>query len=194
MTRALVLSMITLLSGCSCVTYRVVDLDVRAKFEDRRRFIVLATRLAEGDAFSDLPAAALALEARYRQSALPGQAPWIVQRIADAPEPLRASLLAARDELLDAGYEAATTAEGPGAPDLVVLVSVTTSSAGELTRVAVDVGGPIDDEFERVLVSIDANLDEGCDAPADELVREMTGALPGPGDEKDAEKLEREAR
>jgi len=193
-TRALLLSILLTLSGCSCWTYRVVDLDVRAKFDERRRFVVLATRLAEGDAFSDLPAAALALESRYRQRALPGQAPWGVQRIADAPEPLRACLLAAREELLDAGYEAATAAEGPGAPDLIVLVGLTTTTTGELTRVAVDVGGPVDDEFERVLVSIDAKIDEGCEVVAEDLVRKMVGALPGPGDEKDAEKLEREAR
>lgn len=194
MTRALLVSTILLLSGCSCVRYRVVDLDVRAKLDERRRFVVLATRLVEGDAFADLPAAALALEARYRPGAAPGQAPWVVRPIEQAPEPLRACLRAAREELLESGYWAATAAEGQDAPDLVVLVSLTTSAAGELTRAAVDVGGPIDDEFERVLVSIDATLDEGCDAVAEELVRELVGALPGPGDEKDAEQLEREAR
>lgn len=213
MIRALVVSLLALLSGCSCVSYRVIDVDARAKLEDRRRFVVLATTL-EGRAYTDLPAAVLPLEAHYRPGPrTPGEPPWWVLPLEEsAGTSVGPALRAAREELLALGYVPATSADGPGAPDLVVLVSVTrvptTPATGPaltrsnvpgtvprmITRVAVEVGGPLDGEFERALVSIDATPDEGCEVLAEDLVREMVGALPGPGDEKDAEKLEEKER
>jgi hypothetical protein len=202
-------SLLALLSGCSCVSYRVIDVDARAKLEDRRRFVVLATTL-EGRAYTDLPAAVLPLEAHYRPGPrTPGEPPWWVLPLEEAVgTSVGPALRAAREELLALGYVPATSADGPGAPDLVVLVSVTrvpaTPATGPalipravpraITRVAIEVGGPLDGEFERALVSIDATPDEGCEVVAEELVREMVGALPGPGDEKDAEQLEEKER
>ncbi|MCO5170471.1 MAG: hypothetical protein M9894_29395 [Planctomycetes bacterium] len=169
--RALALAPLLLLAGCGCVRYRALQVDTRARLEERRTATVLATRLVEGDAFADAPAAVLPLAEHYR----PGEGEWTVGRVEDAPEPLQAALRAARVALLERGYE---LARGDAAPDLVVLVSVTHDRRGDLRRVAVDVGGALDDRFERALVSLDAVLDEGCEREVDDLVRALLGALP----------------
>lgn len=168
-----------LLAGCSCVTYRVLELDSRAKVEERQRFAVLATRLVEGDGFAEPVAAGEALAEHYRPQA--GAGPWSVRPLADAPPELHDALAAARAVLQEKGYAPATAAEGAGAPDLVILVSVTRAGRdGALRRVSVDVGGPLDERFERSLASLDATLPEDgdCQATVVDLVRELVGALP----------------
>lgn len=168
------------LSGCSCARYRLLAADSRAKVEERQRFALLATRLEESDGFADPPSVGEVLAEHYRTRP-DDAAPWSVRRVEEAPAPLREALAAARAALLEKGYAPATAARGAGAPDLVVLISLSQAAeGGPLQRVAVEIGGPIDDRFERALVSLDATLPEdgSCDATAAELVRELVGALP----------------
>lgn len=168
---ALVLLVLLLLTGCGCVRYRALQADARAKLEERRTAAVLVTRLVEGDAFADPPAAVLPLAEHYR----PGEGEWTVGRVEDAPEPLQAALRAARVALLERGYE---LARGEGPADFVVLVGVTHDRQGDLRRVAVDVGGLLDGRFQRALVSVDAVLDAGCERDVDGLVRDLLGVVP----------------
>lgn len=170
MNRALLL--LALLAGCSGVEYRALEVDARAKLEGRRRFVVLATRLVENDAFSDAPDLVRPLAGDY---APVGSAAWPVAPLDAAPAPLEGMLGAARALLLEKGYAPATSTEPP---DLVLLVGHCTLQDGALHRVSVDVGGPLDGRFRRDLVSLDAKVDPGADADPVELVRDLVGALP----------------
>lgn len=175
---ALLLVSCALLAGCSCARYRLLELDSRAKIEERRRFAVLATRLVEGDGFADPVAAGQRLAEHYRPQ--PGADPWPVHPIADAPPDLREALVVARAVLLEKGYEPARP-DDVAAPDLVVLVSVSRAERdGALRRVSVTLGGPLDDRFDRALASLDATLpdDGGCDVAVADVVRDLVGALP----------------
>lgn len=174
--RSMLLVACALLAGCSCVRYRLLEADSRAKLEERQRFAVVATRLVEGDGFADPVAAGQALAEHYRP--VRGDDPWPVRSIGDAPPDLRDALLAARAVLLEKGYAPAGPVDAEA--DLVVLVSLSRGDDGALQRVSVTVGGPLDDRFERSLASLDATLegDGECDATVVDLVTELVGALP----------------
>lgn len=183
MTRA-TLALLALLAGCSCVEYRALDVDSRAKLEERERFVVLTTRLVEVDGFSDAPGIARAFAADYAPVV---SAQWTLRPAEEAPEPLRGMVAAAHSALVEKGYVPATAAEGPGAPDLVVVVSHCWLQSGALHRVSVAVGGLLDGKFRRDLVSLDAKLPEdgGCEADPVDLVRDLLGALPERGEDVD---------
>jgi hypothetical protein len=186
---ALVLVLALPLAGC-CVRYRAVDLDTRAKLERRRRFAVLATSLApDGPWAWAEPASVAAVHSdvyrpRPLDAALDDLPPRPVAPLRDAPEPLQRALLAAREALRARGYEAATEAEGADA-DLVCLVSLTRGDDGRVRKVAVQVGGPLDDRFKPDLAALDATLDDdaSCDEDAADLVRHLVEALPEREDE-----------
>jgi hypothetical protein len=174
---------------CGGPDYALLAYDARFELETRDGFAVIATVSSDSRAWAYGAPAALLLphSADYRPGSIAdvdSESVTILEPT-QAPPQIADALAALSQGALELGYSPARVAAGA---EFVLSVAISWYDDGSVARVAVNVGGDLDGDFDPHVISIAATLPENdpCPSTTVELVQSLVSLLPPREDAEEA--------